>query len=299
MAPNKRRKTIILEINQNEFEKFARAHLSDDLHNTLIIKLGVRSYTGLFQCNFKDELIQMHRYMNEQDKSHLFMYDNGTPSSVPEVIPGVLREFDIFRAHCEKIINNNENTTINSASGNSSSTQYESESNHSSSQILTTNDNTLQAMILRARVNDSNGNNFNFRKKPNIKEDNLTDWSITTEEFLNYDKTKVVVVSDDFIVKEVTHIYVTQQRISHFFQKRMNIKRDDVGKFIFLIQLNLAWQTEQVYEWVMKTRTNQFLLDKFNEALVNTDLSNKNILEKCSWFVEYIRLIEYKPSGYA
>jgi len=79
----------------------------------------------------------------------------------------------------------------------------------------------------------------------------------------------------------------------------MNIKRDDVGKFIFLIQLNLAWQTEQVYEWVMKTRTNQFWLDKFNEALVNTDLSNKNILEKCSWFVEYIRLIEYKPSGYA
>ncbi len=55
----------------------------------------------------------------------------------------------------------------------------------------------------------------------------MTDWSFDQEELLNYDTTSDdLKVSDDFIVKEATHIYVTQQRIHHFLQKRMKIKAE-------------------------------------------------------------------------
>jgi hypothetical protein len=59
----------------------------------------------------------------------------------------------------------------------------------------------------------------------------MTDWSFDQEELFSYGtKSDNLEVSDDFIVKEVTHIYVTQQRIHHFFQKIMKIKAEGKTK---------------------------------------------------------------------
>jgi len=59
----------------------------------------------------------------------------------------------------------------------------------------------------------------------------MIEWSLDQEELFSYGtKSDDLKVSDNFIVKEVTHIYVTQQRIHHFFQKIMKIKAEGKTK---------------------------------------------------------------------
>ena len=58
-----------------------------------------------------------------------------------------------------------------------------------------------------------------------IDDNDLTDWSFNQEDVLDYNTicndNKIL---DHFMIQEATHIYVTQQRIYHFFEKRMAIK---------------------------------------------------------------------------
>lgn len=111
-----KRKRSIQAIDSFEFESFVRRHLPVNLANTLLLKFGITSYSGLLQCdNLNDELLAMHNSMDEKDRQHLFLYDNILSSSSPtNVKPGVLRELHIFRKECEKKINNRPKNEINS-----------------------------------------------------------------------------------------------------------------------------------------------------------------------------------------
>jgi uncharacterized ubiquitin-like protein YukD len=59
----------------------------------------------------------------------------------------------------------------------------------------------------------------------------MTDWSFDQEELINYGtKSDDLKVSDDLITKEVTHIYVSHQKIHHFYQTKMKIKAEGKTK---------------------------------------------------------------------
>jgi hypothetical protein len=107
MISNKKRKRI-QTMDQFEFEAFVRTHLATDLADTLLLKLGIRSYNGLIKCeNLNDELLSIHDSISENDRAHLFLYHNTLSSSRPtEVIPGILRELILFQEECKNQINN-------------------------------------------------------------------------------------------------------------------------------------------------------------------------------------------------
>jgi hypothetical protein len=107
MISNKKRKRI-QTIDQFEFEAFVRTHLATDLADTLLLKLGIRSYNGLIKCeNLNDELLSIYDSISENDRAHLFLYHNTLSSSRPiEVIPGILRELILFQEECKNQINN-------------------------------------------------------------------------------------------------------------------------------------------------------------------------------------------------
>ncbi|CAM4747517.1 unnamed protein product [Rotaria magnacalcarata] len=102
MTSNKRIKRI-KAIDSFDFELFVRAHLSTDLADTLILKLGIRTYNGFIECeHFQEELLAVYNSMNEKDKQNLFLYDTSSSLSTPtQVKPGILREFNIFRQECK------------------------------------------------------------------------------------------------------------------------------------------------------------------------------------------------------
>ncbi|CAF3936375.1 unnamed protein product [Rotaria sordida] len=200
MTTNKRKR--IIAIDSYEFEGFVRTHLSKDLADTLILKLGIRSYNGFVKCDdLNGELLAVHDSIHEQDRLNIFLYNDTLSSSTPNGIK----------------------------KGNSSSTQPECEP-HDASKRSKRHCDICRTTMCKPRTNDTmNDEKFKYREKPITNEDSGTDWSFHQEELLNYethsDDLKIV---DDFIVKEATHIYVTQQRIHHFFHKHMNIKSDDL-----------------------------------------------------------------------
>ncbi len=90
-----------------------------------------------------------------------------------------------------------------------------------------TNSNTYQSIICHARPNDIEENSkvkyrevyclfysfvsfiCNLLQKPINKENEATDWSFDNEEALDYDiQFNDVIISQNLIVKEVTHTYM-------------------------------------------------------------------------------------------
>src|SRR5690349_7823152 len=80
-----------------------------------------------------------------------------------------------------------------------------------------------------------------------------------------------------------------------FFKERMKIKADgktkmnyfnigititsriffiDIQKFVFLIQHGLAWHTKQLYEFVMKPRTDKLMFDHFIKTFDHYNVKN-------------------------
>jgi hypothetical protein len=114
MTSIKRRKRIAA-VDNHEFKVFVTTHLAADLADTLIFKLGIRSYSGFLNCdNFNEELMAVHDSMEEKDRSNLFLYQNKLLSSSPSSVkPGILRELKIFQEECRKQINC-QNNEINS-----------------------------------------------------------------------------------------------------------------------------------------------------------------------------------------
>ncbi|CAF3298433.1 unnamed protein product [Rotaria socialis] len=243
--------------------------------------------------------------MNEKDKQNLFLYDTSSSLSTPtQVKPGILREFNIFRQECKIYVNNQKNNDINS--GNSSSTQGELGSLDRSKRFKSNSKIYRSIMGTIACNNKDDEEKFNFRQtyysKPTMNDDNnLTDWSFNQEDVFDY---KTISndnkIFDQFMIQEATHIYITQQRLYHFFQKRMAIKSQDIHKFIFQLQSTLEWHLEQLYEFTMKTRITKLLFDSFVNSFKKSNLENdEDLINKVHWLVNYIKESNYKPSGYS
>ncbi|CAF4513278.1 unnamed protein product, partial [Rotaria sp. Silwood2] len=110
-------------------------------------------------------------------------------------------------------------------------------------------------------------------EKPTSNKENNTEWSFENDETHEYDQNHFnYSVSDEFVIKEATHIYVTQQRIHHFFKNKMQIEAEDIQKFVYMLQYGQAWHLEQVYEFTMKLRSN-----KNEEANIPIDQSEFKI----------------------
>ncbi|CAF1379994.1 unnamed protein product [Rotaria magnacalcarata] len=163
MTSNKRIKRI-KAIDSFDFELFVRAHLSTDLADTLILKLGIRTYNGFIECeHFQEELLAVYNSMNEKDKQNLFLYDTSSSLSTPtQVKPGILREFNIFRQECKIYVNNQKNNDINS--GNSSSTQGELGSLDRSKRFKSSSKIYRSIMGTIACNNKDDEEKFNFRQ---------------------------------------------------------------------------------------------------------------------------------------
>lgn len=66
----------------------------------------------------------------------------------------------------------------------------------------------------------------------------MTDWSFQQEELLNCStESNDLGTPDDCVGKEVTHIYVTQQKIHHFFLEKMKIKAEGKSKMVFFLKI--------------------------------------------------------------
>ncbi|CAF2746299.1 unnamed protein product [Rotaria sp. Silwood2] len=115
MTSNKRVKRI-KAIDSFDFESFVRAHPPTDLADTLMLKLGIRTYNGFIQCeDLQKELLSVHDSMNEKDKQSLFLYNTSSSlSALIQVKPGILREFNLFRQECKIHVNNRKTNYINS-----------------------------------------------------------------------------------------------------------------------------------------------------------------------------------------
>ncbi|CAF2962134.1 unnamed protein product, partial [Rotaria sp. Silwood2] len=60
--------------------------------------------------------------------------------------------------------------------------------------------------------------------KPITNDDGSTDWSFHQDEASIYEtKSDTIKVIYNYIIKEETHIYITRQRINHFFCTHMKI----------------------------------------------------------------------------
>ncbi|CAF1070679.1 unnamed protein product [Rotaria sordida] len=296
MTSNKKRKRY-QEIDSFEFEKFARTHLPIDLVDTLILHLGIKTYTGFLQCDdLNSELLVAHNSIPENNRSYLFLYDNLHSSSATAVKPCILRELKIFQEYCEKQLNSCKTAGINS--GNSSSTQGENEP-HDISKRSKNGCNIDRPIIFSTRLHDSTNNNtFKYRTKPTSNEENNTDWSFENDEAHEYDQNHFNdSFSDEFVIKEATHIYVTQQRIHHFFKNKMQIEAEDIQKFVYMLQYGQAWHLEQVYEFTMKLRSNKVLLDKFMNDFKNNDFENNDIKKKIKWLMDFITKSEYSKEA--
>ncbi|CAF1102219.1 unnamed protein product [Rotaria magnacalcarata] len=243
--------------------------------------------------------------MNEKDKQNLFLYDTSSSLSTPtQVKPGILREFNIFRQECKIYVNNQKNNDINS--GNSSSTQGELGSLDRSKRFKSSSKIYRSIMGTIACNNKDDEEKFNFRQtyysKPTMNDDNnLTDWSFNQEDVFDYNTiSNDNKIFDQFMIQEASHIYITQQRLYHFFQKRMAIKSQDIHKFIFQLQSTLEWHLEQLYEFTMKTRITKLLFDSFVNSFKKSILENgEDLINKVHWLVNYIKESNYKPSGYS
>ncbi|CAF3878091.1 unnamed protein product [Rotaria magnacalcarata] len=180
MTSNKRIKRI-KAIDSFDFELFVRAHLSTDLADTLILKLGIRTHNGFIECeHFQEELLAVYNSMNEKDKQNLFLYDTSSSLSTPtQVKPGILREFNIFRQECKIYVNNQKNNDINSDTiffliflcifvylfeGNSSSTQGELGSLDRSKRFKSSSKIYRSIMGTIACNNKDDEEKFNFRQ---------------------------------------------------------------------------------------------------------------------------------------
>lgn len=82
-----------------------------------------------------------------------------------------------------------------------------------------------------------------------------------------------------------------------------------------MVQHRLAWHTEQLYEFTMKTRTNKSMFDGFINKFQDYHLENDhNINKKVEWLIDFVTETKYvsfltlqphlscfllqKPSGY-
>ncbi|CAM2707718.1 unnamed protein product [Rotaria socialis] len=297
MTTDKRKR--IQCIDSYDFETFARVHLPKHLADTLLVDIGITSYSGFIQCDdLSDELLSVHDCLNDKDRLRLFLYNNTVSSSSPnEVKKGVLRELNIFREECKKKINNRKANGINSGS---SSSQAEHELNNSSKRLKIHYD-FYQTPACRTRTNDiMDEDKFKYREKPIANGDSGTDWSFHQEEMQSIEKqSNDLNIVDNVTVKEATHIYVTQQRIHHFFYHHMFIKSEDFHKFVFLLQSKLGWHLEQLYQYIMKTRTRKIWFDQFINEFHKIDMKNQNMEKKVEWLVYLIQTTKYKPSGYS
>ncbi|UJR29220.1 hypothetical protein I4U23_010434 [Adineta vaga] len=288
MSTNKRKK-IVRAIDHHEFESFVRTHLAADIADIIILTIGIRSFGMFLQINdFDAEILNVYDMVNEKDKLNLFLHSN--TSSTMRVKPAIIRELNFFQNECIKQINNGRNN-----SDNSSSTQCENEPKR-----FRKSSNTLST-IIRDRSNDIEESfKMKYREKPVNKKSETTDWSFNIEEASDYDvQSKGLTIRSSFIVEEVTHTYVTTQKINHFFKKNMQINSEDIQKFVFLIQHSLCWHSENLYEFTMKARTNSVLYGQFIEEFQSyCSTRNTSLIEKSQWLVKYIRKTKYKPSGY-
>lgn len=61
-----------------------------------------------------------------------------------------------------------------------------------------------------------------------------------------------------------------------------------------MVQHELAWHTEQLYEFTMKTRTNKLILRDFINKFEAYNLENNdNIKQKVEWLIDFIKQIKY------
>lgn len=106
MASIKRRKRI-RDIDSFEFEKFVRTHLCNDLADTLLLHLGIKTYSGFLQCeDLNNELLVVQNSIPEYNRSQLFLYDNLHSTTTTAVKPCILRELKILQECCKKQLNN-------------------------------------------------------------------------------------------------------------------------------------------------------------------------------------------------
>ncbi|CAF4991203.1 unnamed protein product [Rotaria sp. Silwood1] len=258
MASNRKRKRV-RAVNNHEFETFIRTHLADDLANVIILTIGIRSYTGFLEFHdFNNVLLDVYDSMNEKDKLNLFRYHDASSSSssTHQVKPAILRELKIFQDACRKQINNDNNEFI---SENSSSTQNENDTKKLKKS------NTSQSIIFRSRSNDMEENTkIKYREKPINKNNEATDWSFDNEEASDYDlKSHDSSIPQDLIVKEATHIYVTTQKIDHFFEKNMQIKPQEQTHQIWHIYLP-DFELDQINAYRVDSSFNPQNSDRFN-----------------------------------
>ncbi|CAF1416637.1 unnamed protein product [Rotaria sordida] len=193
MESNKKRK-YVRAIDNHEFEKFVRTHLTNDLGDIILLTIGIRSYNGFLQCHdLNAELLDVYDSLNEKDKINLFLHHNSSsPSSTNQVKPAILRELKFFQDESRKQIVTDKNNEINSE--NSSSTQCENDPKK-----FKTNSNTYQSIIFQACHHDIEENST----KPINKENEATDWSFDNEEAVDYDiQFKDLTIPQNLIVKE-------------------------------------------------------------------------------------------------
>ncbi|CAF1108378.1 unnamed protein product [Adineta ricciae] len=258
-------------IDHREFEAYVRANLEANMANTILLTIGIRSYAGILQVDdFNIELLNVRNAVNEKEQLELFVRDSA--SSIIEVKPAILRELKAFQRECERHFNN-PNGRVNSA------------------------------VRRAAKTNQKDSKVLQYREKPVNNENYVieTDWSFNNEDILDYDaQFHGSTVASNFNVKEIIHVYVTSQQINHFFEKNMKITAQEIQKFIFLLQHNLAWHIENLYEFALKIRTNHILYRQFTEDFGRYSRSKPDmgLQEKCQWLVTYIKKTSYKPSGY-
>ncbi|CAF4331937.1 unnamed protein product [Rotaria sp. Silwood2] len=252
----------ILAIDSSAFETFVKLHLPTTVADVIILTLGIKTFAGFLQCNsLEEQLLSLYYDLSTDDKSYWYMHHTG----VHTVKPNLLNEIKLFREAC-----------------NSSSTQGDSEPSASELKRAKRKNN-FDRRACTDRANNTNDDlKFKYRQKPTTNEDGDTDWSFKQEDIVDDTTFADKVFDNDFIIHETTHIYVTTQRIHHFFRKTMDIKAE-----------------EQAYQLIMTIRTTPVFFDNFKQQFENSKLQQDgNITGKVKWFISFIKTLNLRPSGY-
>jgi hypothetical protein len=63
---------------------------------------------------------------------------------------------------------------------------------------------------------------------------------------------------------------------------------------VFKLQSTLEWNVEQVYEFIMKTRTSTLVFEQFVNQFQGSNLKqDKDMMENLKWLVNFIKISNY------